>query len=505
MRKIKFLDTTLRDGEQSPGCSMHISEKLEVAEALDKLGVDVIEAGFPFMSKGDFEAVSEVSKVVKNAEVTGLARCRFEDIDACAQALKNAVCPRLHLFIATSPIHLKYKYDLSQDDVLELIQKAIKYARKYTDNIQFSFEDACRTPLDFLTKATRTAVSCGAKIINMPDTVGYITPSEIFDIFTHIKNNVENIDTVELSTHNHNDLGLACANTLSALSAGATQVEGTIIGIGERAGNAALEEVIMNIETRKNFYGFETSINTRRLYRTSTLVASVIGYKIPPNKAIVGSNAFAHEAGIHQHGVLKNKSTYEIMSPESIGILENKVLIGKHSGKHAFTSLLLDMGYDFSEEQITSYFEKFKALADRKKFISRRDVEAILPKVTRTTALHNYSLKNYEISAYRNSAFSEITLSVGDSLVTEKESGDGPVDASFKAINNIIGQDFTLLDFSIHSVTEGKDALGEASVKLELNGEAVSGQGVSTDVLEAAILAYINAANKLLGAIDEKA
>jgi Isopropylmalate/homocitrate/citramalate synthases len=293
-------------------------------------------------------------------------------------------------------------------------------------------------------------------------------------------------------------LGLAVANSISAVSAGASQIEGTIDGIGERAGNAALEEIIMNIRTRNALYGFDTTIDTKRLYRTCTLVASVIGLKIPPNKAVVGANAFAHEAGIHQHGVMANRETYEIMSPESIGIPDNKMLLGKHSGRHAFEKLLEDMGYSFSEEKIAEYFEQFKQLADRKKFISRRDVEALLPKVSRAHTFRSYKLSNYEISAYRNSAFSEITLSCDGNTVTEKESGDGPVDASFKAINNIIGKDFKLLDFSIHAVTEGKDALGEASVKLSLDDNSVSGRGVSTDVLESAIMAYINAANKLL-------
>lgn len=499
MKNVKILDTTLRDGEQSPGCSMHIDEKLEVAEALSKLGVDIIEAGYPAASEGDFTAVKRISDIVRNLEVTGLARCREKDIDILYDALKTAANPRFHLFIATSPTHLKYKYKMTEDEVLQSIGEAVFYARKYLSNIQFSFEDATRTPLDFLIKAVKVAVSAGATTINIPDTVGYATPDEMKAIVGTLLTEVDGLDKIDLSVHCHDDLGLAVANTLASVKAGATQVEATVNGIGERAGNAAVEEIIMALKTRADLYGADTRVNTREIYRASTLVAGIIGMKIPPNKAIVGGNAFAHEAGIHQHGVMQARETYEIMKPEEIGIPDNKITIGKHSGRHAFEQFLADMGYTFPSSKMDALFENFKALADRKKFVSRRDIEALLPHMARASVPHLYALETYEITSYKSSAFSEITLKTEEGIVTEKESGDGPVDASFKAISNIIGKDFRLCDFSIHSVTEGKDALGEAVVKLEYGDKQLSGRGVSTDVLEAAILAYINAANKLLG------
>lgn len=504
MRTVKFLDTTLRDGEQSPGCSMHINEKIAVAEALEKLGVNIIEAGYPAASEGDFTAVKKISEIVRAVEITGLARCRRSDIDTLHDSLAGASNPRYHLFIATSPIHLKFKYKMTEDEALGAISDAIYYARKYTSNIQFSFEDASRTPIDYLVAAAKAAVSAGATTINIPDTVGYATPGEMAAIVTALLNRVDGLDKIDLAVHCHDDLGLAVSNSLSAVKAGATQVEGTINGIGERAGNAALEEVIMALKTRSDFYRADVSVNTRELYRTSTLVASVIGLKIPPNKAIVGANAFAHEAGIHQHGVMQARETYEIMNPADVGISDNKLLIGKHSGKHAFEQLLKDMGYNFPAEKINTLFESFKELADRKKFVSRRDIEALLPHMARTNIPHKYTLETYEITSYKNNAFSEITLRTEDGVLTEKESGDGPVDASFKAISNIIGQDFKLNDFSIHSVTEGKDALGEAIVKLDCDGDIYTGRGVSTDVLESAILAFINAANKIIGTVKKQ-
>ncbi len=500
MKTIKLLDTTLRDGEQSPGCSMHINEKIAVADALERLNVDVIEAGYPAASEGDFQAVSCIAERVRGAEITGLARCKKSDIDVLWDALKKAENPRLHLFIATSPIHLAYKYKITPDAAIDTIEDAIRYAKKYTSNIQFSFEDASRTPIDYLIKVANLAVSAGATTINIPDTVGYSTPTETAEIVKALLENVDGLNKIDLSVHCHNDLGLAVANSLSAISAGATQVECTVNGIGERAGNAALEEIVMALKTRKNFYNAQTRIETREIYRACTLLSSVIGLKIPINKPVVGANAFAHESGIHQHGVMQARETYEIMNPQDVGITDNKILIGKHSGKHAFVQFLSDMGYSFPEDKTEELFEKFKALADRKKTISRRDVEALLPHIARMNMNipKKYSLETYEIGAYKNSAYSEITLRTDDGVLTEKESGDGPVDASFKAIDNIVGKDFTLDDFSVHSVTGGEDALGEAIVKLSLGEKSASGRGVSTDVLESAILAYINAVNKLL-------
>lgn len=499
MRTIEILDTTLRDGEQSPGCSMHISEKLEIAELLESLNIDVIEAGFPVISDGDFNAVAQIAKLIKGSKIAALSRCADKDIDAARDALAATDNKRLHLFIATSPIHLKYKLKLTEDEVIAKMLKSIAYGKRFFDEIQFSFEDACRTPLPFLIRATQEAVNAGAKIINVPDTVGYITPAEITDIFKALVNNVEGIENVTLSTHNHNDLGLAVANSIAAVVAGAGQVEGTLTGIGERAGNVALEEVIMGLDTRKEYYGCKTNIDTKKLYRACKTVAAVVGVKIPPNKAIVGANAFLHEAGIHQHGVIASPSTYEIMTPESIGITSSKIALGKHSGRHAFAAELKNMGYDLSEEVIDLCFKKFKDLADRKKTITKKDIEAIMPRVTRVLADRKYLLVGYEANSFMGGASATISLTADGTVFTETESGDGPVDAAFKAINNITGRDMKLRDFAIHSVTEGKDALGETTIKLEYDGQQYTGRGVSTDVLESAILAYLSAVNKHLG------
>ena len=356
MRTIKLLDTTLRDGEQSPGCSMHINEKIAVADALQRLNVDIIEAGYPAASEGDFEAVRQIAKRIRTAEITGLARCKQHDIDVLWDALKEAENPRLHLFIATSPIHLAYKYRITPDAAIDTLTDAIRYAKKYTDNVQFSFEDASRTPLDYLVKVTRLAVDAGVSTINIPDTVGYSTPDEMANIVKTLLSEVDGLCDINLSVHCHDDLGLAVANSLSAVKAGANQIEGTVLGIGERAGNADLEEIIMALKTRGDYFDATTRADSREIYRTCTLLSSVVGLKIPMNKAIVGRNAFAHEAGIHQHGVMQARETYEIMNPHDVGIVDNKILIGKHSGKHAFQQFLSDMGYSFSSDKIDELF-----------------------------------------------------------------------------------------------------------------------------------------------------
>lgn len=504
MRQIKLLDTTLRDGEQSPGCSMHINEKLEIAETLEKLNIDIIEAGFPVISDGDFKAVYEISKLLKTTTAAALARCRKIDVDAARDALAPAAFPRLHLFIATSPIHLEYKLKMTEEQVLEAISESINYAKRFFKEIQFSFEDACRTPLPFLIKATKTAVDAGAKIINLPDTVGYITPDEIYNIFSSVKASLGENSDVVLSTHNHDDLGLAVANSIAAVRAGADQIEGTVTGIGERAGNTALEEIIMGFKTRKAFYGCDTAANTKMIYRTCKLVTGIIGRKIPPNKAVVGENAFAHEAGIHQHGVLEAPSTYEIMTPESIGITNNKLLLGKHSGRHAFAAEIKKMGYELDDATLDYTFKKFKDLADKKKTVSKLDIEAIMPKLSRTISNRMYALDNYEASSFKGGASVQVSLISNDEVISETASGDGPVDAAFKAINNITGYDFALEDFAIHSVTEGKDALGESVIKLRLGDKLFTGRGVSTDVLESAILAYVNAVNKHMEEVTDE-
>lgn len=498
MKHIKIFDTTLRDGEQSPGCSMHINEKLEIAEYLDMLGVDIIEAGFPVISNGDFTAVQEIARNSKNSTIAGLCRSVKKDIDAAYEALKYAKKGRFHLFIATSPIHLKYKLNMSEEQVLSKIRESILYAKDRLAEIQFSFEDACRTPLKFLTQAAQTAVDAGATILNIPDTVGYITPGEIKKIFRHLKKHVTGIENIDLSTHNHDDLGMAVANSLAAVEGGATQIEGTFTGIGERAGNTALEEVIMAIKTRSRYYKGYTQIKTSNIYKTCRAVANVIGSRIPPNKAIIGANAFAHEAGIHQHGVLQEKSTYEIMSAEDIGITQNQLILGKHSGRHAFRDELTRMGYSYSDDIIDDCFVKFKKLADKKKNITRNDIEAILPTIIKHKAIKKYELEDYDINSYIGGASVSITLSDNGLSVSGKSTGHGPVDASFNAINNITSINCNLLDYKITAVTEGEDAQGETFVKLELDGITASGKGVSTDILESSVLAYINAINKLI-------
>ena len=490
--KIKVFDTTLRDGEQAPGFTMHPKEKLDVALRLEAMNVDAIEAGFPACSKADFLSVKEIAENVKNSSVMALARSNAQDIDSAVLALQSAVNPILHVFIATSPIHLKYKLKMTEDEVLESIAYHAKYAKNKAALVKYAFEDATRTPREFLLKAVQTAVKAGADCINIADTVGYSTPREMAELVKYLKSNVD----VRLGVHCHNDLGLATANTLSAIEAGAEDFDCAVIGLGERAGNASLEEVVMALKTR--YPEYELNIDTKQIYGTAKLVSSIVGVKLPPFKTIVGSNAFAHEAGIHQHGVLENRATYELMNPDDIGIPQNKLLLGKHSGKHAFLELIGEMGYTLTPEEASFYFEKFKDLAERKKIVTRRDIDALLINISRHAIKRTYSLTDYEITSYKNQATAEITLSSGNRQHVEKMSGDGPVDAAFKAINSLTGQNFILNDYSIHSVTEGKDALGEAPVKLELGDKIMTGKGLSTDVLEASIIAYLNAVNKLI-------
>ena len=381
---------------------------------------------------------------------------------------------------------------MTEDEVLESIAYHAKYAKNKAALVKYAFEDATRTPREFLLKAVQTAVKAGADCINIADTVGYSTPREMAELVKYLKSNVD----VRLGVHCHNDLGLATANTLSAIEAGAEDFDCAVIGLGERAGNASLEEVVMALKTR--YPEYELNIDTKQIYGTAKLVSSIVGVKLPPFKTIVGSNAFAHEAGIHQHGVLENRATYELMNPDDIGIPQNKLLLGKHSGKHAFLELIGEMGYTLTPEEASFYFEKFKDLAERKKIVTRRDIDALLINISRHAIKRTYSLTDYEITSYKNQATAEITLSSGNRQHVEKMSGDGPVDAAFKAINSLTGQNFILNDYSIHSVTEGKDALGEATVKLELGGKIMTGKGLSTDVLEASIIAYLNAVNKLI-------
>lgn len=503
--RIKIFDTTLRDGEQTPGVNLNIQEKLEIARQLEKLGVDVIEAGFAIASPGDFEAVKAVSENIKNATIASLCRAVEKDIDRAWEAVKGAQNPRIHTFIATSDIHLKYKLKMTEDEVLERAVAMVKYAKKYCSDVEFSAEDASRTRVEFLIKVVEEVIKAGATVVNIPDTVGYTTPMEFGNIIRSIKENVSNIDKADISVHCHNDLGLAVANSLAAILNGATQVECTINGLGERAGNAALEEIIMGINTRKDFYKIEHAIDTKQIYRTSKLVSSLTGITVQPNKAIVGANAFAHESGIHQHGVLSEKSTYEIMTPESIGLGQNRMVLGKLSGRHAFEERLKEMGYTtLTPDAIQKAFEKFKSLADKKKVVLDRDIEALVEeKVSEVPEI--FELESFQITSGNKSvATSTVTLKRNEEVITEAATGDGPVDAAFNAIERAVGISFTLEDYSLRAVTEGKDALGEVTVRISKDGKLFVGRGVSTDIIESGVRAYLNAINRAISEIDEE-
>lgn len=498
MRHIKIFDTTLRDGEQSPGCSMDLHEKLEVAQQLEKLGVDVIEAGFAISSPGDALAIRKIAKVVKNSAICSLARASKGDIDAAWQAIRGAEAPCIHTFLATSPVHMEYKLRMTPTQVLDTTADMVAYAKRYCPDVEFSAEDAGRSDLDFLVSVFERAISAGATTINVPDTVGYLTPEEITERIGYLMQNVSGIENVTVSVHNHNDLGLACANSLAAIRAGATQVECTMNGLGERAGNAALEELVMGLVTRSNFYGVSCNIDTRQIYRTSRLVSTITGMQVPPNKAIIGQNAFAHEAGIHQHGVLAERTTYEIMTPASIGIPQAQMVLGKHSGRHAFEERLEALGYRLDPVALDHAFEKFKVIADKKKIIHDRDLEAILSG-NEDKFVGRYALESFIInSGNRIDATAVIKLRVNDEIREQVALGSGPVDAGFQAINLIVGEEFELDDYALHSVTEGEDALGEAVVRIHYRGRKITGRGVSTDVIEASLKAYLNGVNKAL-------
>lgn len=499
MRKIKIFDTTLRDGEQSPGCTMNLAEKLEMAAELDKLGVDVIEAGFAICSDDDFNAIREVSKVVENAKLASLARCNKKDIDRAYEALAEAKHPMLHTFIATSDIHLKHKLEMTREQVLETIKESVSYAKTKFEFIEFSAEDASRSDKDFLVQAYSTAIENGATTINVPDTVGYTTPLEMAELIKYLKANVKGIDNVDISVHCHDDLGLSTANSLSAVLAGATQVECTINGIGERAGNTSLEEVVMGLKTRKDFYNAYTDVNTKRIYKISKLLSTISGMVVAPNKAIVGANAFAHEAGIHQHGVLKERSTYEIMNVEDIGIPQNKMVLGKHSGKHAFKDRIESLGYDIDDKALEEAFIKFKNLADKKKIVTDTDIEALL--IGNNASVENpmYTLKSFMVNDSDSiSSFASVSiLDNKENIVEAIGKGNGPIDAAFGAIDSLTSNRAKLVNYSIQAITEGEDALGEVIVRLSSDDKTVIGRAVSTDIIEASLMAYINGLNKL--------
>lgn len=497
MRRIKIFDTTLRDGEQSPGASMNVNEKIQVAKQLKKLGVDIIEAGFPIASLGDFEAVKRIAQEIKGVAIAGLCRAREEDIERAAEALKSAEQKRIHTFIATSDIHLKYKLRMDRQQVIDAAVRAVKKARQYTDDVEFSAEDATRSDWDYLCRITEEVIKAGATTVNIPDTVGYTIPQEYGELIEYLMNKVPNIDRVTISVHCHNDLGLAVANSLTAILKGAGQVECTINGIGERAGNAALEEIVMALKVRNDFFKADTGIVTREIYRTSRLISKITGMVVQPNKAIVGANAFAHEAGIHQDGVLKERTTYEIMRPQDIGIPSSKIVLGKHSGRHAFKKRLEELGFSLTEEEINRAFERFKRLADQKKYIFNEDIEALVSdEVLRTVEI--YELVELEVSSgTKKKPQARVKMRINGQEKEITMHGDGPVDAVYKAITELTESQAELNKFEIKAITGGTDAIGEVTVILGEAGHTVRGHGSDTDIIVASAKAYINALNKL--------
>jgi len=498
-RTIHIFDTTLRDGEQSPGCTMNLQDKLLVVEHLERLRVDVIEAGFAAASAGDFEAVRKVAAMAKHAAVASLCRALPKDIDCAWEAIRDAAHPRIHTFIATSPIHMEFKLKMKPDAVYEQAVKMVKYARNLCGDVEFSLEDASRSERPFIYRMVDGVIAAGARTINIPDTVGYAVPEEYAKLIADIRANVDMRDA-RLSAHCHNDLGLAVANSLAAIKAGADQVECTLNGIGERAGNAALEEVVMALATRRETYGVKTNIDTSRIYAASRCIVQVTGSRIQANKAIVGENAFAHESGIHQHGMLANPLTYEIMTPESVGLPKNRMVLGKHSGRHAFEARLKDLGFNFSTEQIQELFTKFKGLADRKKTVSDSDIEALARDVQRPV-VERIKLKTFNVLASNAvTPMSTVRLIVDGKVLEEAATGDGPINASLAAINRILRcKDVTLETFNINAATGGSDALGEVDVSVRKGNRVVRGHGSSTDIIEASILAYLHALNTLMG------
>ncbi len=496
--KVYIFDTTMRDGEQSPGASMNLEEKLRIAEILEAMKVDVIEAGFAIASEGDFEAINEVAKIVKNSIVCSLARSGREDIERAAEALKPAAQKRIHTFIAVSPIHMEHKLLMKPEDVHAAVIDSVTRARNFCDDVEWSGEDATRANRDFLFKCVESAIKAGATTVNIPDTVGYTVPAEYRDLIQDMRNSVPNIDKARISVHCHNDLGLAVANSLAALDAGARQIECTINGLGERAGNCSLEEIVMALKTRSDVMPYRTDIDTTQIMKASRMVSTVTGFAVQPNKAIVGANAFAHEAGIHQDGMLKNKSTYEIMLPEDVGLVESKLVMGKHSGRHAFRVKLKEMGYDLGENAIQDAFHRFKNLADKKKDVYDEDIIAIVDDeaLRSNDTIKFVSLMVVFCSKVTQTA--ELELDINGEIRSVKVEGDGPVDATFNAIKALVPHNARLQLFQVHAVTEGTDAQAQTTVRLEEDGKSVNGQGADTDTLVASARAYVNALNKLM-------
>ena len=510
--RVLIFDTTLRDGEQSPGATMNVEEKLVVARQLARLGVDIIEAGFPYASSGDFEAVYRIAQevgIVGGPTICGLARATQKDIEAAARAIEPAANGRIHTFIATSDIHMKYKLKKSREQVLAIIDEMVRFAKGFTDDIEFSPEDAGRSEPEFLYQVLEVAIAAGATTINIPDTVGYLTPSEFGGLIKGIKDNVPNVDQAVISVHGHNDLGLAVANFLEAVKNGARQLECTINGIGERAGNAALEELVMAMHVRRQYFNPFlgrpaasetplTNINTQEIHKTSRLISSVTGMQVQPNKAIVGANAFAHESGIHQDGVLKNRLTYEIMDAQTIGLNDNLIVLGKHSGRNAFRTRLQELGYELSDQELNKAFLRFKELADKKKEISDRDIEAIVNDETQHVAEH-FGLELVQVSCGSNArptATVTIRTPSGEELM-DAAIGTGPVDAVYKAINRVVNIPNDLIEYSVHSVTSGIDAIGEVTIRIRHTDQVFSGHAANTDIVVASADAHIKALNRL--------
>lgn len=501
MTKVNIFDTTLRDGEQSPGVNLNQLEKLEIAKQLERLGIDRMEAGFPASSKGDFNAVKAIANTIKNTSVTGLARTVKSDVDAAYEALKDAADPRIHLFIATSPIHMTYKLKKTPEQVIETAVDLVSHASKLFPHVQWSAEDASRSDLKFLARIIEKVIDAGAHVINLPDTVGYTTPEEYGAMFKYIRETVPNIDKVELSCHCHDDLGMAVANSIAAVENGATQVEGTINGIGERAGNAALEEIAVALKIRSDHYPFKTDLVLKEIKRTSDLVSKLTGMHVQSNKAIVGNNAFAHESGIHQDGVLKHAETYEIITPEMVGVNSNTLFLGKHSGRHAFKKKLVELGYELSDEKLQQAFEAFKQLTDRKKEVTDDDLFTILTEIqTVNTTMDTYKIESFQVEHNSiGTTKATVVLTNPNQEVNENSSeAKGSVEALYATLESLIDEDVELLDYQLNSVGRGKDALAEARVQLVVNGDQVNGRGSAQDVIQASANAYLNAVNRFV-------
>ncbi len=496
--RVLIFDTTLRDGEQSPGCSMTQPEKLRVARALAELGVDVIEAGFPAASRGDWESVNAVAREVHGSIICGLARCNREDIELAAKALREAPRHRIHVFLATSAIHRQYKLNMAQEEILRTAVEGVKMARTLCEDVEFSPEDASRTELEFLAQVVEAAIDAGATTVNIPDTVGYTVPDEFAELFRYLRKNVRGIEKIRLSVHCHDDLGMAVANSLTAVVAGARQVECTINGIGERAGTCSLEEVVMALKTREAFFNVRTNIQTTRLYPTSRLVSSITGVTIPRNKAVVGENAFAHESGIHQHGMLRHHSTYEILRPEDVGLSRSHLVLGKHSGRHAFRDRVKELGFELDEPEFNRVFEEFKALADKKKELFDGDIEALVLRAE-GSASGPWSLLDLKtVADSKSPAEASVRLQHLDGRIVERTAeGDGPVDAAFKAIEAATGINVMLRKFEVRGVSEGEDAQGEAVIYVEYNQRSYRGSSVSTNIVESSTKAFLEVINRI--------